>query len=94
MIGRGGEGGEGLGNVKYLKIINKTFPSEDKDFIAYCLLYLTHPSPVSKEKVLLYKEDKADKFPVSSARLHQNCINNQSRSRDSEVPILSSVGYK
>ena len=60
-------GGEerGLVNVKYLKIINKTFPPDDKD-------------PTACSSALSKNEDKREKFPVSSARIHQNCINKQS----------------
>ena len=62
MIGRGGEGPV---NVKYLKIINKTFPPDDKD-------------PTACSSALSKNEDKREKFPVSSASIHQNCINKQS----------------
>ena len=58
MIGRGGEG---LVNVKYLKIINKTFPPDDKDPTASTLKL-----GLVRERALHAKEDK---FPVSSAQL-------------------------
>ena len=78
MIGRGGEG---LVNVKYLKIINKTFPSDDKDLRAYHFLTAGLAWPGQRKMI---------KF---SSRLRQNCLNNQSPPA-LLVPILSSVGYK
>ena len=38
-----GRGGEGLVNVKYLKIINKTFPPDDKDPTANSFNLKTRP---------------------------------------------------
>ena len=76
MIGRGGEGRV---NVKYLKIINKTFPSDDKDLRAYHFLTAGLAWPGQRKMI---------KFSLS-----QNCINNQSPPA-LLVPILSSVGHK
>ena len=52
---------EGLVNVKYLKIINKTFPPDDKDPTASTLKLglVRERAPHAQE----------DKFPVSSAQL-------------------------
>ena len=79
---------EGLVNVKYLKIINKTFPPDDKDPTANSFNLKTRPCQRKGPS----RSRRQISGQLSAARIHQNCIKN--RNGLVLVPILSSVSHK